>query len=203
MLSRLYIKYRRDEQGFSLLEVLIAMAISSIVCIAVVATIPSLFKQTYLAYFQYQLDREVRQTIISMEKDFRRIGYCSRISCQGEAIQINEKFLSRYPNSCIIFAYDQDLSGNWINSVNAKKNNSDYFGYRLNGNKLEVNRNVINCDGTRWQSLFDANLIKVSQLKFDWHPLNALLVMTLKLETRLLPNNVFNYHTTILLRNLQ
>lgn len=190
------------EFGFSLIEMLVAMAISSVICIAVMSTIPSLFKQIYQSYFQYQIDKDVKQVLINMEKDFRRIGYCSSLSCQGKAIKIEAKFLSRHPNSCIIFAYDQDLSGKWINSK-SKKIDSDFFGYRLNANKLESNRNVNDCNGTRWQSLFDAKLITVNQLQFHWNEANALLEMVLSVETKLLPKKIFTYQTAVMIRNLQ
>ncbi|MGJ3354248.1 prepilin peptidase-dependent protein [Providencia sp. Je.9.19] len=202
MLSFSSVKRSNLELGFSLIEMLVAMAISSVICIAVMSTIPTLFKQIYQSYFQYQIDKDVKQVLINMEKDFRRIGYCSSLSCQGKAIRIESKLLSRYPNSCIIFAYDQDLSGKWINRK-SKKIDSDFFGYRLNGNKLESNRNVNDCNGTRWQSLFDAKLITVNQLQFHWNEANALLEMIISVETKLLPKKIFTYRTAVMIRNLQ
>ncbi len=188
------------EYGFSLVEILFAMAISSVVCIAAMTAIPPLLKQTHQVYFQYQLDREVRMVLINMEKDFRRIGYCGSSSCQGDAIKISAQSSQR-TNSCLIFAYDQDLSGDWINK-NTKKIDTDFFGYRLNANKLESNRNVTNCNGSRWQSLFDVKLVKVHQLYFNWHQAHNLLEMTLSVETKSLPDKIFNYKTSVFLRNL-
>lgn len=108
----------KREKGFSLLESLVAMLVGCLVCIAAMNTIPVLFKQLFQAFFQYQLDREVRQVLINIEKDFRRIGHCSQSlskpRCEGKAITISAKFLSHQMNSCIIFAYDQDLSGSWV-----------------------------------------------------------------------------------------
>ncbi|HGN1707285.1 TPA: prepilin peptidase-dependent protein [Providencia rettgeri] len=189
------------QRGFSLVEMLIAMAISSLVCISAMSALPILFKQTYRSYYQYQLDREVRHVLLSMEKDFRRIGYCGNKYCEGEPIKITSKLLSQGNNSCIIFAYDQDLSGKWVDSK-PKAVNSDYFGYRLNNGKLESNRNVNHCDGTRWQSLFDASLVKVKKLAFSWFEASQLLEMVMSLETKLLPNHIFNYRIVVLVRNL-
>ncbi|MTC58940.1 prepilin peptidase-dependent protein [Providencia rustigianii] len=194
------VRYRQEELGFSLLETLVAMVISCLVCIAVMNTIPALFKQLYQAYFQYQLDREVRQVLINMEKDFRRIGYCSQVHCEGRALLVSEKFLSRKMNSCIIFAYDQDLSGSWVNGQ-GKKLESDFFGYRLNGHKLESNRNVVDCDGTRWQSLFDATLVKVNQLTFNWSSAKQLLEVHMNIESQRLPDKKFQYQIWVNVRN--
>ncbi|MGG4608923.1 prepilin peptidase-dependent protein [Providencia sp. Me31A] len=189
------------QHGFSLVEMLIAMAISSLVCISAMSALPMLFKQTYRSYFQYQLDRDVRHVLLNMEKDFRRIGYCGNKYCEGEPIKITSKLFSQENNSCIIFAYDQDLSGKWVDRK-PKVVDTDYFGYRFNNGKLESNRNVSHCDGTRWQSLFDANLINVKKLAFSWLEASQLLEMVMSLETKLLPNHTFNYRILVLVRNL-
>ena len=192
---------KNDQLGFSLLETLIAMGLSSFICIAAISVFPALFKQTHHSYIQYQIDREVRQVLINMEKDFRRIGYCSRQFCDGTAIKIEAKFLSRLPNSCIIFAYDQDLSGAWRNG-GVRSKETDFFGYRLNNNKLESNRNVMDCNGSRWQSLFDPQVIKVNKLSFTWHKEYSLLEVKLIVKTPLLPNKELSYRTTVFLRNV-
>ncbi|WP_272676329.1 prepilin peptidase-dependent protein [Providencia huaxiensis] len=191
----------KKQRGFTLIEMLMAMAISSIVCVSAMSVIPTLFKQTYRAYIQYQIDKDIRQTLINMEKDFRRIGYCGSLDCGKEPLKITSKFLSRGNNSCIIFAYDQDLSGKW-EDIKSKSIESDYFGYRLNNEKLESNRNVRDCDGTRWQSLFDEKLIKVTTLAFGWQENTQLLEMKINLKTDLLPNQTFNYQIAVLVRNL-
>ncbi|EPO2451662.1 prepilin peptidase-dependent protein [Providencia rettgeri] len=191
----------KKQQGFTLIEMLMAMAISSIVCVSAMSAIPTLFKQTYRSYIQYQIDRDIRQTLINMEKDFRRIGYCSSLNCGKEPLKIASKALSQGNNSCIIFAYDQDLSGNWEN-IKSKSIDSDYFGYRLNNEKLETNRNVRDCNGIRWQSLFDEKLIKVKKLVFNWRENVQLLEMEISLRTELLPNQTFNYRIAALVRNL-
>ena len=199
------IKEHKAEKGFSLLETLIAMLIGCLVCIAAMNTIPVLFKQLFQAFFQYQLDREIRQVLINMEKDFRRIGHCSQSPskphCEGKAITISTKFLSRQANSCIIFAYDQDLSGGWVIGPSHSLH-SDFFGFRLHDNKLESNRNVTNCDGTRWHSLFDPNMVKVNKLTFDWRPATKVLDMSMTVESILLPNRTFDYHSSVMLRNV-
>lgn len=191
-----------EQHGFSLVETLIAMAVSSLVCLAAIAVLPNLFKQTHQSYIQYQVDREVRQVLINMEKDFRRIGYCSSFSCQGEPIKIGAKFLGRHPNSCIIFAYDQNLSGTW-RPVRGRNKESDFFGYRLNDRKLESNRNVMDCDGNRWLSLFDPLMIKVNSMRFTWDQSQSILEMSLDIESPHLPHKVLHYRTAVLLRNLR
>lgn len=195
----------KREKGFSLLESLVAMLVGCLVCIAAMNTIPVLFKQLFQAFFQYQLDREVRQVLINIEKDFRRIGHCSQSlskpRCEGKAITISAKFLSHQMNSCIIFAYDQDLSGSWV--VGQEKTlHSDFFGFRLNNNKLESNRNVTSCDGTRWQSLFDPSIVKVNKINFNWQPAVHMLETHINLESLLLPSKTFNYRSTVMLRNM-
>ncbi len=180
---------------------LVAMAISSLICVAAMSSIPSIFKETYRAYFQYQLDKEVRQILLNMEKDFMRIGFCSSSSCLGEPIVISAKSFSEGRNTCIIFAYDQDLSGKWVD-VRSKTTETDYFGYRLNNGKLESNRNVRDCSGIRWQSLFDVKLVTVKKLSFNWLMNIQLLEVVMSVETKLLPRQVFDYRIAVKLRNL-
>lgn len=192
---------KTKQRGFTLIEMLVAMAISSLICIAVMSSIPSIFKEAYRAYFQYQLNREVWQILLNMEKDFRRIGYCSDSDCAGEPIAISAKSLSEGRNTCIIFAYDQDLSGKWVD-VKSKTTETDFFGYRLNNGKLESNRNVRDCRGTRWQSLFDAKLVTVKKLSFNWLMNIQLLEVVMSVETKLLPRQAFDYRIAVKLRNL-
>ena len=192
---------KTKQRGFTLIEMLVALAISSLICIAVMSSIPSIFKEAYRAYFQYQLNREVWQILLNMEKDFRRIGYCSDSDCAGEPIAISAKSLSEGRNTCIIFAYDQDLSGKWVD-VKSKTTETDFFGYRLNNGKLESNRNVRDCRGTRWQSLFDAKLVTVKKLSFNWLMNIQLLEVVMSVETKLLPRQAFDYRIAVKLRNL-
>lgn len=192
---------KTKQRGFTLIEMLVAMAISSLICVAVMSSIPSIFKEAYRAYFQYQLNREVWQILLNMEKDFRRIGYCSDSDCAGEPIAISAKSLSEGRNTCIIFAYDQDLSGKWVD-VKSKTTETDFFGYRLNNGKLESNRNVRDCRGTRWQSLFDAKLVTVKKLSFNWLMNIQLLEVVMSVETKLLPRQAFDYRIAVKLRNL-
>lgn len=58
------------------------------------------------------------------------------------------------------------------------------------------------CDGKRWQSLFDPLRISVNSLRFNWYEAESILEMYLSVESPNLPNKRFHYKTAVLLRNL-
>lgn len=67
-----HIAFNYKQQGFSLIEVLISLIISSIVFLAIITLYPLLTQQINRLYQAYHLDIVARQFSLMLEKDVRR-----------------------------------------------------------------------------------------------------------------------------------
>ena len=77
-----------SERGFSLLEVLIAMVISSILLLSAARFLPALQREILQNTRQLVLEDELWQRIYTVAKHLQRAGYC-RGNCIGEGLMIS------------------------------------------------------------------------------------------------------------------
>ena len=75
-----------NERGFSLLEVLIAMAISSILLLSSARFLPALQREILRNTRQLALEDEIWQRAYTVAKHLQRAGYC-RGNCVGEGLE--------------------------------------------------------------------------------------------------------------------
>lgn len=76
--------------GFSLTEVLIATAISSLLLISASRFLPGLQRAVLLQSAQRELEEEVWQRLFALGKQLQRAGYCAG-NCQGQALTIGRR----------------------------------------------------------------------------------------------------------------
>ena len=72
------------EQGFSLLEVLIAMAISSVLLLGAARFLPALQRESLTSTRKLALEDEIWLRVFTVAKHLQRAGYCHG-SCTGGA----------------------------------------------------------------------------------------------------------------------
>lgn len=185
------------QAGFSLLETLVALSITSLVCLAVVQTYPIFASNISTSFIHYQIDRDVSKVLTNMEKDFRRIGYCVE-NCKGSPITIASE-AGEAERSCIIYSYDQDLNGKWTGT---KTKRADYFTYRLRKGRLESTRGTPVCNDDHGNSLFDPTLLQVDKLQYSLLQDSHLLTMELRVRALHQANKTFDYRLVVYLRNL-
>ena len=77
-----------SERGFSLLEVLIAMVISSILLLSAARFLPALQREILQNTRQLVLEDELWQRMYTVAKHLQRAGYC-RGNCIGEGLKIS------------------------------------------------------------------------------------------------------------------
>ena len=75
------------EQGFSLLEVLIAMAISSVLLLGAARFLPALQRDSLTSARKLALEDEIWLRVFTVAKHLQRAGYCHG-SCTGEGLEI-------------------------------------------------------------------------------------------------------------------
>ena len=73
------------EQGFSLLEVLIAMAISSVLLLGAARFLPALQRESLTSTRKLALEDEIWLRVFTVAKHLQRAGCCHGI-CTGEGL---------------------------------------------------------------------------------------------------------------------
>ena len=108
-----------NRKGFSLLEVLIAMTISSILLLSTSRFLPGLQRGVLLQSGQQELEDEVWQRLFAIGKQFQRAGYCAG-HCQGQGMIIGRQ------GRCAIVLWDANSNGQWDST--ASENDSTDSG---------------------------------------------------------------------------
>lgn len=136
---------RVAQAGFSLLETLIALAISAMLMLSLGRFLPLLLEQNLRLQQRVQLQQELEQIAGMLEKALRRAGYC-RGTCSGAPLTLANS------GSCVLLRWDENSNGRW---EGAGHSDSDYYGYRLRSGQLEMQRGVEACHGSGWERITD------------------------------------------------
>ena len=141
-----------SQHGFSLTEVLIATAISSLLLLSASRFLPGLQRATLLQSGQRDLVEEVWQRLFSIGKQLQRTGYCAG-RCEGQALVIGEQ------GSCVIVQWDANSNGHWDTSSSEPEST----GFRLGSGALETLRGATSCEGKGWEKLTDPGSVVIQQ----------------------------------------
>lgn len=142
--------------GFTLPEMLVALAISGVLMLGAAKFLPLLQIGNLRILLTFQLHEELQLMMSTLEKSVRRAGYCHG-KCQGEGLQtIGEK------NACLLVRWDENSNGRWEGPGNE---NSDYYGFRLRDGNLEAQRGVQSCDSGGWEKMNDPDSIVISDFR--------------------------------------
>lgn len=141
--------------GFSLLEMLIAMAISAVVMLSTGRFLPLLLAESAGVLQQAQLRQELQQMMATLEKAVRRAGYCHD-ECGSGALKISE--------NCLLLRWDENSNGKWEPVGHTE---SDYYGFRLRQQQLEMQRGVDQCQSAGWERLSDPAFMTVEQFRIS------------------------------------
>lgn len=139
------------QQGFSLTEVLIAMAISSVLLLSAARFLPALQQSVTVLTKQQELKEELWLRITGIGKHLQRAGYCAG-ECAGEALKIGQG------GECVIVQWDENSNGRWETAPAAA---AEQTGFRLNGGALETLRGATQCQGKGWERMTDPGRITV------------------------------------------
>lgn len=154
-------------QGFSLLEVVVAIAIGGMMMLAIAETYPRLLQQNQTIYRRYRLEQAMRQGLFSLQKDLRRAGFSFDMT--GSLPVIISHHQSESAASCVIIRYDFNRNG----KIELTGSEADSFAYRLHQGALEHFRGGADCQGSGWEKLFDPSEIVITDFKVEQHVADA------------------------------
>ena len=145
------------EAGFSLLEMLIAMAIGAILMVSVGRFLPLLLEQNLHLQQRVQLQQELQQIGTTLEKALRRAGYCHG-TCTSAALTLANQ------GSCVLLRWDENSNGRWEGVTHSE---SDHYGYRLRSGQLEMQRGVDDCSSGGWEKLSDPAFLTIESFTLE------------------------------------
>ncbi|MBL7633794.1 MULTISPECIES: prepilin peptidase-dependent protein [Atlantibacter] len=138
-------------RGFSLIEVLVAMSLSSILMIGTMRLLPSL-QRAVLQQSQLNLMREdVWQLAFGIAKQAQRAGYCHG-ECPGKGMEILDD------GHCLIVQWDANHNGKWDGATTSEP---EQTGYRLRERNIEIQRGATQCTGKGWERLTDPGQFRI------------------------------------------
>lgn len=159
--TRIIVKGQR-EKGFSLIEMMVSMAVSLIAMSGIIALFAGSVGQNTESLRHVRLNQELRAIMDVMVRDIRRAGYWANadgvtanpFQPANAAVDVN------IDNDCIVYSYDNDDDG--------VLDPEEAYGFRLNGGAVEIRQNGNDCDPSNaWPDVSDANVVSIDALTFN------------------------------------
>lgn len=145
------------QQGFSLAETLIAMAISSLLLLGASRFLPGLQRAALEQNRHQALEDELWQRTYTVAKHLQRAGYC-RGTCAGEPLIIARE------GSCVLVKWDANSNGQWEDAPAVV---SDVTGFRLQNGVLETLRGASSCEDKSWDKMTDPQMLRVTRFTVE------------------------------------
>lgn len=139
------------QRGFSLAEVLIALAIGSVLLLSTSRFLPALQGAVLRQTQALALEDELWQRALTVAKHLQRAGYC-RGSCSGQPLILGNG------GSCALVQWDANGNGHWDPASSAAP---EQFGFRLQNAALETLRGATSCEGKNWERITEPTSIQV------------------------------------------
>lgn len=179
-----------NQQGFTLLETLIAMALSSLVLLGAGRLFPLLQRAVLQQYHKELVQESLWQLAFSLGKQLQRAGYCHG-NCSGQGL------ISNKGGECVLLQWDSNSNGRWEPSSHAE---AEQAGFRLNGTDLETLRGATGCEGGGWEKLSDPATLVIQQFtvtRLARHAMPPLLIIDLAAASKNGQNRVSLRHTVV------
>ena len=148
---------RKNQMGFSLIELLISMGVGLALVAGVVNIMSSTVKSSSDFLALAKLDQDLQAIMDLMVKEVRRSGYDSNSSDGNDTAF----YLTRSSSSCLLYSYD-DVS----NTNDGTLDNEERFGFRTNGSNIQFGQQATDCTSGTWSTINDSSIISIDSLAF-------------------------------------
>lgn len=139
------------QRGFSLLETVLAMAISSVLLLASARFLPAL-QQSVMHHTRRQIvEDELWLRAWAVAKHLQRAGFCNG-SCVGQPLLISSS------GECVIVQWDANSNGRWEGAGHSE---AEQTGFRLNNGALETQRGATSCTARGWEKITDPAQMRI------------------------------------------
>lgn len=164
MLNKSYI-----QGGFGLVELMIAMSIGLLLLGGVLQIFSNTVHSDAESLLTSRLQHELRTTMAIMQNDIRRAGYWANslptFGANNPFTATNTDLTILDGGACVLYTYDLNKNG-------TIEDNTEYFGFRLNGNVIEMRvagTTTTDChvSDTEWEPVTDPSITTITSLKFD------------------------------------
>ena len=156
------------QKGFSLIELMISMAVGLVLTSGVISMFTGSLKNTNEFVSLTKLDQDLQGVMELIASEIRRTGYDGDSTVGGDT---DFGVDSNSTSSCILYSYDDDNSGNV-----GQLDSNEKYGIRLTNKVVYFGTSVTNCSAGSWNAVNDVNTIEISDLTFTYSDLCLNLV---------------------------
>ena len=160
----------RQQAGFSLVEMMIAMALSLVLFGGLLNAYVATVKSSTELLSSAHLDNELHKLLDMMARDIRRAGTHGNPQALVTAsvnpfnVEGTGAYTGETADSCITFSYDWDSDGS-LDTVTP----DERYGYRLKSGQVQSRNGGLDCDvdGTpNWSDVTDGGSYTITDLEF-------------------------------------
>lgn len=158
-------------KGFSLVELMVALLLSSLLVGSAIAILSSTVRHSHQTVNTIRLYQDLESVVLLMSNDIRRAGYWSNVASDVDSNSNNNPYMAAATdlkinnNNCVLLSYDANNDG-VLAALNST--NDERFGYRLRGTAVQArpSSGQFNCNSsdTNWEDITDRNSIVITQL---------------------------------------
>lgn len=171
----MYLVILKKNSGFTLVEIIIALAINAFLFTALISFLALNLTHQRKALNINRLNEQLEASMYTMANEIRRAGYWANANSDIGTGQNNNPFmavstdLSINPaGNCILFTYDADSNGA-LPSISSGTND-ERFGFRLSEQTLQARPPGAafdcNASANSWDNMSDPNIVNITNLTF-------------------------------------
>jgi len=155
----------KKQEGITLLELLIALAVSTVVVGALVGLFFISTKHNRGTLEITKLDSELNLVLNSMTRDVQRAGYWADAQTSSNnpfMVTGTTDITINGSNDCILLTYDRNADGALTSAGNGT--DDERYGYRLSNNAIQYRAVTTNfsCTNSDWLNLTDTRVITIT-----------------------------------------
>lgn len=144
------------QKGISIVEILIALLISTIVTTAVITLFSNSLDTSRQLMGTAKLDQTLNNAMETIAQDIQRAGYTTNATTSATNLFFSgtDDVTVSTNSNCITFTYQADAT--------TTPGDTNRFGYQLSGGAIQYRTASSSCGAGTWVNLTDPNIITIS-----------------------------------------